>query len=79
MSFEGYTMRICYQGHLWRCCVYDDLPECPYCADEAAWERLIDETNGHGVEPAITMEIPEPRCPTCGLITGPAVYVIPRE
>jgi hypothetical protein len=79
VSFEGYTMRICYQGHLWRSCVYDDLPVCPYCAEEAAWEHLVDETGGQGVEPALTVRRHPPACPTCYQVTGPALYEIPGE
>ena len=77
MSFEGYFMRLCPEGHLWRCCVYDDLPVCPHCAEEAVWEQLIDETDGQGVEPALTVVQPEPMCPTCRRVSGPAIYKIP--
>jgi hypothetical protein len=66
-------MRLCYLGHLWRSCIHDDVPVCPHCAEEAAWEHLVDETDGPGVEPDLAATwLSRP-----WYVTAPTVYEIP--
>jgi len=45
MSFEGYTQRICKNGHYYEADVYQTEQSCPHCKAEAAWENLVDQTN----------------------------------
>lgn len=79
MSFEGYFMRLCSAGHLWRTDVYHDVECCPHCKEPAVWTHLIEQTNECEPEPALTLARPAPFCPTCRQTTGPAIYAIPPK
>lgn len=46
MSYEGYTQRLCANGHLWAEGCYDDVLECPSCGEQSVWSHTVDCTNG---------------------------------
>lgn len=46
MSYEGYTEKLCKQGHLWSDDCYSDPTPCPHCFGMAVWQHHVDQTNG---------------------------------
>ena len=78
MSFEGYELFVCPDGHRWSQDVYDSHPEkCPHCSKGPAWSCLIDQTNGDEREPKLELVEEAPVCSCCGQTTGPARYKVP--
>lgn len=78
MSFEGYDLYVCPEGHRWSRDVYSPSQEdCPYCGKRFAWSCVIDQTNCDEKEPELELVEQPPTCPTCGQCTGPARYKVP--
>jgi hypothetical protein len=79
MSYEGYEIYVCSNGHRWSRDVYDcygDNP-CPHCGADVAWSCSVDCTNGDYDSPELELVEHAPVCKCCGQTTGPAVYKIP--
>lgn len=78
MSYEGYEVYVCPEGHQWSRGVYDEGGECcPHCSKPPAWTCSVDETNGEYEEPPLEVAEEAPRCKCCGQATGPVRYVVP--
>jgi hypothetical protein len=46
MSYEGYTEKLCKNGHLWGNDCYSDPTPCPQCGGDFVWQHHVDQTNG---------------------------------
>lgn len=52
ISFEGYSQFLCKNGHHWtkdaHLLMYETIRDqkCPVCGEPAAWENMVDLTNG---------------------------------
>ena len=81
MSYEGYEMYVCPQGHQWAYDVHNrpsrDKNVCPHCKEAPAWSCSIDQTNGDEDEPKLEVAEEAPTCKCCGQTTGPVRYVVP--
>ncbi|KKN38274.1 hypothetical protein LCGC14_0755130 [marine sediment metagenome] len=69
MSYEGYTVYLCCNGHRNYYDAYDDTSvECEDCGAAAAWRYDVDQTNDSGMEPVLVEHKPAKteHCPTCG-------------
>lgn len=80
MSYEGYEMYVCSQGHRWSYDVYARPLEdnrCPHRKETPAWSCSIDQTNREETEPTLEVAEAAPTCKSCGQTTGPVRYVIP--
>lgn len=80
MSYEGYEIYLCEQGHRWSRDVYSpDAPNCPHCDGPRVWQCSIDQTNGHPGEPKLEVAEEAPTCDVCRQTTGPVRYVVPEH
>lgn len=87
MSYEGYTIYLCANGHKFSYDVYNDPFEysgiCPICVEKIAWRYGVDQTNGPGEEPVFDVHTYEERssCEHCGATKAvkPATYKIPSN
>lgn len=80
MSYEGYEIYLCEQGHRWTRDVYaPERPNCPHCEGAPVWQCSIDQTNGHPGEPKPEIAEAAPTCPECHQSTGPVRYVVPEH
>lgn len=86
MSYEGYEVWLCANGHRHFFDCHDTPDEktwACFCRASRAWSRSVDDTNGPGDEPALTVaqQATYSTCPCCGLSkqTSPEAYVIPSE
>jgi len=79
MSYEGYEVFVCLDGHRWSHDVYDPgrSRSCPYCQKDAAWSCSVDQTNCEYEGPKLEIAEQAPTCKCCGQTTGPARYVVP--
>jgi hypothetical protein len=48
MSYEGYTQKLCANGHLREANCYDDFAETCGCGAPFVWSHEVDETNCEG-------------------------------
>lgn len=48
MSYEGYTQKLCANGHLREADCWDEWPETCGCGAVFVWSHQVDETNGDG-------------------------------
>ncbi len=85
MSFEGYYECVCFYGHRFGRSLYG-AEKCP-CGSGAAWENLVDDTNGEAAgeksdafwERLLIKPAEQERCNLGHLHTvTEAVYRIPR-
>lgn len=69
MSYEGYNIYLCVNGH-YNCydCMNEAPVECEDCKEAQAWVWAVDMTNDGGVEPVFMVHKPAEveECPTCG-------------
>jgi len=94
MSFEGYYQILCLNGHHVAEDAYSYLGDswaCPTCGAKAAWENLVDVTNGSyddngvRVDGFVELEVMEEgcacTCEKCGNVhyTSPIRYRVPEE
>lgn len=79
MSYEGYEVFVCPDGHRWGYDVYDiqKAQVCPHCQKEPAWSCAVDTTNGEYVPPELEVAEEAPTCECCGQTTGPVRYKVP--
>ncbi len=77
MSFEGYTQKICENGHYHTYDVYEyEDGKCPICESGWKWSNLVDLTNGSYDEngkridnfkkPKLIKEATHKKCDHCG-------------
>ena len=86
MSYEGYEVWLCANGHRHFFDCYD-APEAKswrcHCGAAVAWEYAVDQTNGPGDEPDLTIAKAAvfKSCACCGNRSQveEATYVIPKE
>lgn len=79
MSYEGYEIYLCEQGHRWGRDVYSpDVPACPHCKGPRVWQCSVDQTNYDEQEPELKVAEPASTCSECGQTTGPVRYVVPE-
>jgi len=80
MSYEGYEIYLCEQGHRWSRDVYSPkAPNCPHCKGPRVWTCSIDQTNGDESEPKLEVAEPAPACGSCSQPIGPTRYVVPEK
>lgn len=87
MSYEGYTQKLCENGHYWAESDYDcdSTYKCPHCKGLCVWFNDVDQTNGNGDEYYIQLKENAPAeyetCKCCGhtKLIKPATYKIPHK
>lgn len=87
MSYQGYTQRICINGHYGEEDCYSESDTCYQCKGNIAWTNSVDDTNGNsvGIVPVDILKdkylISEAKNETCNLghvhQVQPAVFRIP--
>ncbi len=67
MSWEGYEIHLCRNGHKFQAASSYDFATCPTCGAETAWVAVVDQTNDSGVEPLLVLERASvlEECPCC--------------
>lgn len=69
MSFEGYVIRLCQNGHQDSVGCYDDSSGncCTICGTKICWSYTVDQTNDDGVKPVLVQHTPAEyeECPCC--------------
>lgn len=88
MSYEGYEIWLCCNGHMseFDCYMTPDRSAwaCPVagCGLPLAWFGDVDQTNGEGKRPRLKIATPRQtkRCNHCGVesVVAPETYVIPK-
>lgn len=87
MSYEGYEMWLCVNGHYNICDAHDyyeeGYEECPDCGGAMAWVYSVDQTNTAGVAPLLWVHesaVTE-TCECCGHTRelAPETYAIPSN
>jgi len=89
MSYEGYEMYLCANGHLTRedalaGCYFGEEPTiCTVCKEPMVWRCCVDQTNDGGVAPVLVEHEAEKTktCECCGhtRVTEEATFCIPSN
>jgi len=84
MSYEGYDMYLCVNGHQNSYDCLDDNPtECEDCGAAIAWTCSVDQTNDAGVFPVLVEHEPAQveTCECCGhtKVVAEETYAIPSN
>jgi len=85
MSYEGYEIYLCVNGHknVADAHDYEGYEECPDCDGAMAWVCSVDQTNDSGVAPVLVEHEPAQTetCECCGHTRelAPETYAIPSN
>jgi len=88
MSYEGYTQKICKNGHEWEedCWADEFSHRCPICQERCVWWNMIDLTNGsfdeetnERIDGYVDLKVKDrKKCECCGSVLE-TIYEIPKK